>query len=178
MTWGLILHWANDPTISHKLINARSETILEKPSFNHPFRHNRCLILSDGFYEWEKQGKTKHPYYITTENSSILAFAGLYDHWKNPDTNETITSCTILTTSPNDTVKPLHNRMPVIIPPEYYDQWLFTSESDVNTLLPLLKPYDATPLTAYPVSHAVNNPKHNDPACIERESQQLNLLKP
>ena len=113
--WGLIPFWAKDPSIGHKMINARAETVDEKPSFKTCLQRKRCLIVADGFYEWKKEGSTKRPHRITLKNKELFGFAGLWDAWKSP-TGEIVNSCTIITTTPNELMEPLHNRMPVILP--------------------------------------------------------------
>ena len=165
-TWGLIPSWAKDPKIGNKLINARSETLAEKPSFRTAYRRRRCLILTDGFYEWRKNAdKTKTPMYIQLESQEPFAFAGLWEQWFSPHGDQVLT-CTIITTQPNDFMAQIHNRMPVILPPEAYTQWLDPAEQKPDTLQPLLKPYPAEEMTAYPVSRQVNNPRNDVPDCI------------
>ena len=165
-TWGLIPSWAKDPKIGNRLINARSETLAEKPSFRTAYRRRRCLILTDGFYEWRKNpDKTKTPMYIQLESQEPFAFAGLWEQWFSPHGDQVLT-CTIITTQPNDFMAQIHNRMPVILPPEAYAQWLDPVEQKPDTLQPLLKPYPAEEMTAYPVSRQVNNPRNDVPDCI------------
>ena len=164
--WGLIPSWAKDPKIGNKLINARSETLAEKPSFRTAYRRRRCLILTDGFYEWRKNpDKTKTPMYIQLESQEPFAFAGLWEQWYSPHGDEVL-SCTIITTQPNEFMSQIHNRMPVILPPEAYARWLDPAEQKPDTLQPLLKPYPAEEMAAYPVSTQVNNPRNNVPDCI------------
>ena len=164
--WGLIPSWAKDPKIGNNLINARSETLAEKPSFRTAYRRRRCLILTDGFYEWRKNpDKTKTPMYIQLESREPFAFAGLWEQWVSPHGDE-ILSCTIITTQPNQFMAQIHNRMPVILPPQAYAQWLDPAEQKPDILQPLLKPYPAEEMTAYPVSTQVNNPRNNAPDCI------------
>ena len=165
--WGLIPSWAKDPKIGNRLINARSETAAEKPSFRAAFRRRRCLIPADGFYEWKKAAsqKTKIPMLIRLKSGQPFALAGLWDSWYAPD-GSNILSCTILTTHPNDLVKDIHNRMPVILPAESYPLWLDPGEPDPNQLQDLLAPYPAQQMTAYAVSTLVNNPANDLAACI------------
>lgn len=166
LRWGLIPFWADDPSIGNRMINARAETVTEKPSFRTSFKKRRCLVVADGFYEWKKaEGGAKQPYYIRLEDGEPFAFAGLWDRWQRE--GEEIHSFTILTTQPNDLVKPLHNRMPVILPREAYDLWLDPGVSDADRLLPLLAPYDPEAMEAYPVSRYVNSPANDSPRCIE-----------
>ncbi len=163
--WGLIPSWAKDPAIGNRMINARSETLLEKPSFRNAFRRRRCLVLADGFYEWRKDPHGKTPMYIQLEHGKPFAFAGLWEFWKSPDASELL-SCTIITTQPNPFMAPIHNRMPVILPEEAYSLWLESGDSDTRPLVELLKPYQATELRAYEVAPLVNNPKNDLPAAI------------
>jgi putative SOS response-associated peptidase YedK len=164
--WGLIPSWAKDPKIGYKMINARSETIAEKPSFRAALKKRRCLIPADGFYEWKKDGKDKTPMYIQLKSGEVFAFAGLYELWKPADSDKWVKSCTIITTEPNALMKDIHDRMPVILKPDAYDQWLNPAETDVAKVLPLLKPYAASQMKATAVSTAVNSPSNDSPACI------------
>jgi len=164
--WGLIPSWAKDPKIGNRMINARSETLAEKPSFRAAYRRRRCLVLADGFYEWRKNpDKSKTPIYIQLEGQTPFAFAGLWEYWQSPHGDE-ILSCTIITTQPNQFMADIHNRMPVILPRQAYEQWLDPAEQPPERLQPLLKPYPAEEMTAYPVSRTVNNPRNDTPACI------------
>ena len=162
--WGLIPSWADDPSIGNKMINARAETVAEKPSFRKAFRNHRCLVLTDGFYEWQKTGNGKQPYYIRMEDGSPFAFAGLWESWQN---GREIRSATIITTEANDVVAPIHNRMPVILHPEDYDLWLDPDFDEKEPLTTLLKPYPAEMMEAHPVSRRVNSPSNNEPSIIE-----------
>jgi putative SOS response-associated peptidase YedK len=152
-----------------KLINARAETVAEKPAFRSAFRQRRCLVLADGFYEWQQQEnkKQKQPYYIRFQDGCPFAFAGLWEHWENAD-GEKIESCTLLTTEPNDLMRPIHNRMPVILDPKDYDLWLDLEVKKPELLKPLLHPYAAETMMAYPVSKAVNKATNDTVQCIER----------
>lgn len=164
MKWGLIPFWSKDVTIGSKLINARLETVTEKPAFRKAIRHQRCLILADGFYEWKTEGKTKQPYYFSLNERSPFAFAGLWDSWKSPDGDDRI-SCTILTTEANESVQPVHHRMPVILSADIYSDWLNPSLNQPEQILSLLQ---ITPqLTVNPVSSKVNRPTYDKPDCIE-----------
>ncbi len=165
LRWGLIPSWAKDAAIGAKLINARSETVSEKPSFKAAFKRRRCLIIADGFYEWQRQEGKKQPYYFRMQSGQIFAFAGLWEHWKSPD-EQTTTSCTILTTEANDLLRPIHDRMPVILEEKDYDLWLNPEVQKSELLQPLLHPYPANLMTSYAVSTKVNNPKNNTPECI------------
>ena len=164
LRWGLIPSWAKDAKISAKLINARAETVSEKPSFKAAFKRRRCLIVADGFYEWQRQEKKKQPYYFRLQNAQLFAFAGLWEQWKSPD-EDIINSCTILTTEANDLLRPIHDRMPVILESKNYELWL-DSEAQQPQLQQLLRPYQADLMTSYTVSTKVNNPKNNTPECI------------
>ncbi len=164
--WGLIPHWAKDPKIGYRMINARSETLAQKPSFRTAFRRRRCLVLADGFYEWRKvEGqKRKTPYLIRLKSGEPFAFAGLWERWNSPDGSE-LYSCTVITTRPNELVAPIHNRMPVILHPEAHLRWLDPAERKPDELAPLLLPFPAADMTAYPVSTLVNSPSNDVPAC-------------
>lgn len=165
--WGLVPAWAKDPKIGHRMINARSETLAEKNSFKAAFKRRRCLIFADGFYEWHtpENSKQKTPYYIKMASDAPFVFAGLWESWTSPD-GDTLLTCTIITGEPNEVIKPLHHRMAVILPPDAYDAWLDPAERTPAALSPLLKPYPANNMVAYPVTTMVNNPRHDDPACI------------
>ncbi len=165
--WGLIPSWAKDPTIGRRMINARAETLAQKPSFRAAYRRRRCLILADGFYEWQRVDPgPKIPYRITLRDGQPFAFAGLWETWLAPDGSE-VRTCAIITTQPNELIAPIHNRMPVILPPEAYDRWLSPEEQSATALQSLLRPYPADAMRMYPVSRQVNNPRLDDPACIE-----------
>jgi putative SOS response-associated peptidase YedK len=165
--WGLIPSWAKDPSIGNRMINARAETLAEKPSFRSAFRRRRCLILADGFYEWRANpdSRAKTPMYIKLESGEPFAFAGLWESWQSPD-GSNILSCTIITTQPNGLLEPIHNRMPVILSKDSYTQWLDPAEIDPKQAQRLLIPYPAELMTAYPVSTLVNSPANEDPLCI------------
>lgn len=162
--WGLVPSWAKDYKIGYKLINARSETVAEKPSFRAAFKRRRCLIPADGFYEWQRtaSNKKKQPFYIHLIKSPIFAFAGLWEQWEGGD-GSYLETCTILTTAPNELMEPIHNRMPVIIPQPDYDRWLTASPSQVHELM---QPYSADAMAAYPVSTLVNSPSNDVPGCM------------
>lgn len=165
LRWGLIPHWAKDFTIGNRMINARAETVDRKPAFEVPFRRQRCLVPVDGFYEWKKLGRIKQPYFIRLHDRRPFALAGLWDRWSDAG-HEPIESFTILTTNPNALVEPIHNRMPVILSPTHYDTWLDPAVSDAARLRPLLQPFPAEALTAYPVSRHVNSPANEGPECV------------
>ncbi|MBE7553850.1 MAG: SOS response-associated peptidase [Anaerolineales bacterium] len=164
--WGLIPSWAKDPKIGNQMINARAETLAEKASFKNAYKRRRCLVLADGFYEWKKEGdNTKTPVYIRLASGEPFAFGGLWEMWQTAE--DFILSCTIITTSPNELMAQIHNRMPLILPREAYEQWLDPAERTPDQLNSLLKPYPAELMTAYPVSRLVNSPKNDSPALIE-----------
>jgi putative SOS response-associated peptidase YedK len=166
MKWGLIPHWAKDPEIGNRLINARAETIDEKPSFKHPLKRHRCLILADGFYEWKTEDGKKTPIYIYLKSKRPFAMAGIYDSWQSP-TGEVIRSCSIITTEANEFMRPIHHRMPVIINPKDYDSWLNPDVSDLGAIKAILsKGMDSTTMGCHAVSPAVNSPSHNSVDCI------------
>ncbi len=170
LRWGLIPSWANDPAIGARLINARCETVAEKPAFKEAFQKRRCLIPADGFYEWRKPpGKKttakKQPMFIRRKDDAPLVLAGLWELWRGPGA-DLVESCTILTTAANALVQPIHDRMPVIIDPNHIDLWLDASGQIPERLTQLFKPYYPDQLTAYPVSTLVNSPKNDDPRCL------------
>ena len=166
LRWGLVPTWADDPAIGNRMINARSETVATKPSFRAAFRRRRCLIPADGLIEWQKQGDRKQPYLIGVGDGDLFAFAGLWEEWERG--GEVIESCSILTTEANELMRPLHERMPVIIRPADYDLWLDPQVQEGSKVQPLLKPYPETEMFAYPVDPWVNNVRHNDSRCVER----------
>ena len=172
LRWGLIPAWAKDPAIGYRLINARSETVAEKPSFRSAYRRRRCLIPADGFYEWQRLGKIRQPWLFGLRDGAPFAFAGLWERWTVPEgaaltgslaelgAGDPVETCTILTTAANETVAPVHGRMPVILPRDACDPWL--AGEDVS-----LAPYAADAMTAHPVSTLVNRPANDDPRCVE-----------
>jgi putative SOS response-associated peptidase YedK len=162
--WGLIPFWAKDRSIGNKLINARAETIDQKPSFKSPFRHKRCLIPANGFFEWDKH--TKQPYYIKPKHEKLFFFAGLWDTWQGDDESNLI-SCTIITTDANKPISPYHARMPVILAPDALSEWTDTPESNATKLKKLLISYPAEEIELYPVSKMVNSVKNNSPELIQ-----------
>ena len=164
LRWGPIPFWAKDRKVGYKMINARAESVADKPAFRAAFRQRRCLIPATGFFEWSHKNKTKQPYFIKLKDSNILAFAGLWEHWAGRD-GEVIDSCTIITTGANETVGNIHDRMPVIIEPELYDRWLDPG-TDEKILLSLFTPFPDKKILAYPVGIEVNNPKNDNPNCL------------
>ena len=165
LRWGLIPSWADDPGIGARMINARSETVAEKPSFRRAFKESRCLIVADGFYEWQKTNGAKQPYYFRMKSGRPFAFAGLWESWGHGE--EEIQSCTIITTDANDLLGEVHHRMPVILPQDNYEPWLDPDVRDSELLLHLLAPYASEEMEAYPVSRRVNSPSNNGPDCVE-----------
>ncbi|HSH14362.1 MAG TPA: SOS response-associated peptidase [Desulfurivibrionaceae bacterium] len=165
-TWGLIPRWAKDIKIGSRMINARSETAAEKPSFRAAFKYRRCLVPADGFYEWQKLNGGKQPVRIQMQDGGVFAIAGLWEQWISPEGSE-IESCTLLTTEPNDLLAQVHNRMPVILSPADYARWLDPAAQHPGEVQDLLRPYPAAAMSYYPVSTYVNRPGNDDPRCIE-----------
>ena len=167
VSWGLVPHWAQDPKIGNRMINARSETLPQKPAFRTAYRKRRCIIFADGFYEWRKDpgGKTKTPVYIRLASGDPFTFAGLWERWE-PTGDSPLLSCTIITTRPNALVAEIHDRMPVILPAEDHVAWLAPGDTPPDTLSELLGPYPASQMVAHPVSRQVNNPRADTPECI------------
>jgi putative SOS response-associated peptidase YedK len=163
--WGLVPSWAKDESVGSRMINARAETLAEKPSFKRLLQTRRCLVVADGFYEWKQERGSKTPMYITLKEKDPFAFAGLWDAWKSPD-GQLLRTCTIITTEPNDLLAEIHNRMPVILTPEARDEWLDPDLKEADALLPLLVPYSAADMVARPVSRLVNNPKYDSAELI------------
>jgi putative SOS response-associated peptidase YedK len=171
MRWGLIPSWSKDPTIGSKMINARGETVHEKPSFRTALRKRRCLVIADGFYEWQAQPSgPKQPMFITLQDRQPFGMAGLYEFWTEPESGETVTTCTIITTAANELMAALHNRMPVIVPRASYAAWLNPDYTDPVQVMPLIQPYPADQMAYYPVSRRVNSVTNDDPTLIERVS--------
>ena len=164
LRWGLIPFWAKDPKIGYRMINARAETAAEKPAYRAAFRHRRCLLPATGFYEWKGERGHKQPYHIAPPDGGLFAFAGLWEHWEGE--GGAVESCTILVTEANDEVRPIHDRMPVILGPDRCDDWLDTGNGNVDQLRSMLRPYGGALMT-YPVSKLVNKPENDDPRCIE-----------
>ncbi|MBQ11663.1 MAG: hypothetical protein CMJ45_08955 [Planctomyces sp.] len=165
MRWGLVPFWAKDLKAGNRMINAVGETVAVKPAFRSLIKKRRCLILADGFFEWRKEGKEKIPTYIFRKSKEAFALAGLWDTWKSPE-GEVIQSCTILTTTPNGFISPIHNRMPVLLSGEAEALWLDPVTEDAATVTPLLVPCPAEELDSFVVSQLVNSPKNNVPECV------------
>lgn len=162
--WGLVPFWASDPKIGNRLINARAETLTEKPSFRSAVEQRRCLIPVNGFYEWRRSKTTKQPYYITLTDQKLFALAGLWESWQDPS-GKLLRTFAIITVPPNEFMQPIHNRMPAILAPS--DERLWLQQPFTKDLLTVLQPYTATPLTAHPVSPQVNTPNQEGKALIQ-----------
>lgn len=165
LRWGLVPSWAEDPEIGARMINARSETAPEKPSFRRAFRGRRCLIAADGFYEWKRENGGKQPYYFRMQDGRPFAFAGLWESWDKGGEGA-LRTCAILTTRANSVLEGIHDRMPVILPPGAYNAWL-DPDADREELGELMIPYPGDDLEAYAVSRFVNSPRNNDERCVE-----------
>lgn len=167
MRWGLVPSWSKGPDSRYSMINARAETVASKPAYRGPFRQRRCLVPANGFYEWKKTAEGKQPYFIALATGEALAFAGLWDHWTGPE-GEAITSFTIIVTAANDCVRPIHDRMPVILGPDDHESWLGERGAPSRTKLAImLRPYPAELMRAYPVSRDVNSPANDSPGLLE-----------
>ncbi len=164
--WGLVPFWAKDPSIGSRMINARAETLAEKPAFKNALTRRRCVIPADGFYEWKKIGSSKQPMYIRRHDGELFGFAGLWEEWISPD-GSPLQTCTIITVAPNALMAPIHDRMPAILRPEDEAAWLTLSKKDVPELLGLLRPYPETEMEAYPVSRQVNAPTVDNAVCVQ-----------
>jgi putative SOS response-associated peptidase YedK len=174
--WGLVPSWAKDPAIGGRMINARAESLAEKPAFKTSLRRRRCIIPASGFYEWRKNpDKTKTPMYITRKDGHPMGLAGLWDIWHDPTGGE-LPTCTIITTAPNELMAVVHDRMPLILPESHYRFWLTSEEMKPQDLQPLLVPFPADALQMRPVSRAVNSPKTDTPECIRPAEEQGGLF--
>ena len=162
MRWGLVPGWAKDPSIGNRLINARSESAAEKPSFRGAMRARRCLVPASGFYEWQKLGKAKQPWWVGMAGGAPFSMAGLWESWRDPVAGDRLKTITILTTAANAMLAPIHERMPVIVDPADYDAWL-----SGPGFAQLLRPHPTAGMAAHPVSSWVNSPAHDDPRCVE-----------
>jgi putative SOS response-associated peptidase YedK len=166
--WGLIPHWAKEMDTGYSTINARAETVATKPAFRSAFRHRRCLVPADGFYEWQAVpgSKVKQPYFIGLRDQEPMALAGLWERWQSPQGDE-LESCSIIVTVANDLMRPIHDRMPVILDPADWNAWLAPDAGDLGMLQSLLRPFPAEAMTARPVSTRVNSPRTDVPECLE-----------
>jgi putative SOS response-associated peptidase YedK len=168
LRWGLIPYWAKDPAIGNRMINGRAESVADKPAYSDSFRRRRCLVPADGFYEWKKlAAKTRQPYLIRRQDRLPFAFAGLWSSWRAPASERPVETFTILTTGPNELLRPLHDRMPVILDRRDFAAWLDPRNRDAAQLQSLLRPAPTAGWEAVPVSRAVNSPDHDEPDCIE-----------
>ena len=165
MRWGLIPSWAKSASVGSRMINARAETLAERPSFRTAFQRRRCLVLADGFYEWERKGSGRRPMRIVMAPGEPFAFAGLWDAWRDPK-GEIVRSCTIITIAANDLLSPIHDRMPVILPRELESLWLDHDIQDPATLGDILTPYPTDAMEAYEVSSLVNSPANDGPEVV------------
>ena len=172
MRWGLIPSWAKDTSVGSRMINARAETLAERPSFRAAFRRRRCLVVADSFYEWKRRGRARTPMRISLKSGQLFAFAGLWESWTSPGGHR-ILSCAIITTAANHFIAPIHDRMPVILPPDAESAWLDPNLQDTATLSILLTPYPSDLMTAYEVSSLVNSPANDVPECITPVSRLL-----
>jgi putative SOS response-associated peptidase YedK len=172
LRWGLVPSWASDDRLGSKMINARAETILEKTSFKALIRRKRAIVPADGFYEWKQVGDTKQPLRITMKDKAVFSMAALYDIWTAHDGRK-ISTCTIITTTPNSLMKDIHSRMPVILRPEDESSWLNRGNDDIEQLMGLLQPYPANEMIAYPVSPLVGNVKNDSEQCIVEQTVSL-----
>ncbi|OAI41209.1 hypothetical protein AYO40_03625 [Planctomycetaceae bacterium SCGC AG-212-D15] len=172
MRWGLIPAWAKEASVGNRLINARAETVADKPAFRNAFRQRRCLIIADGFYEWCKREKSKQAYLIHRPDDAPFAFAGLWEKWRDPE-GQTVQSCSIITTDANAMMRPLHDRMPVILRRDEYDCWLDPAYHDRHRLLELLRPCPEDGLSLTAVGSRVNNARNEGPECVEPARDQL-----
>jgi putative SOS response-associated peptidase YedK len=167
LRWGLVPSWAKDPSIGNRMINARAETVAEKPAFRVALRRRRCLIPADGYYEWLKQGTAKQPFCFHLRDNGPFAFAGLWEIWRGGTEDEPVRSCTIITTEASQLARPIHDRMPAILEPADYAAWLDPTLQDPASLKPLLHPFESPQLVVHPVSTFVNRPQNDDPRCVE-----------
>lgn len=169
LRWGLVPSWARDETIGNRMINLRSETVYEKHGFRGSLRSRRCLVVADGFYEWQKVGDRKQPVWIRREDGAPFGLGGIWDHWTAPDST-TLESCSIITTEPSEFMAPYHDRMPLIVPEQDYSVWLDTEVRDHLQLTDMLRPYTRPDLSAVLVTTRVNNPSNDDAGCIEPQT--------
>jgi putative SOS response-associated peptidase YedK len=174
LRWGLVPGWAKDPAIGNRLINARAETVAEKPAFRAAVRRRRCLIIADGFYEWQRVGRSKQPFFIRLRDDRPFAFAGVWEAWEGAD-HSLLETCAILTTEANEVVRPIHDRMPVILSAAGCAAWLDPATEEPRALLPLLAPYPSGEMEAVAVGNFVNSPAHDSPRCVERMMQKSNI---
>jgi len=172
LRWGLIPSWSKDSAVGNRMINARAESVAVKPAFRGALQRRRCLLVADGFYEWQGASRSKQPYFIRFRDDRPFAFAGLWERWEGPD-HSAIDSCTIITTAANEMIRPIHDRMPVILPQAAYKAWLDPGRQKVEEIAVLLVPFSSEEMEAYPVSMLVNNAAHDEPGCVEPERKLL-----
>jgi putative SOS response-associated peptidase YedK len=168
LRWGLVPFWAKDPAIGNRMINARAETVAEKPAFRAAYRRRRCLVLADGFYEWHQEETSKTPYYITLASEQPFAFAGLWEDWQSKESDESIQSATLITAAANDFMTTLHHRMPVILEPATADRWLAGDDALIDYAI-----QHSPRLKAWPVDRSVNNPRHEGESLIVARGEVL-----
>jgi putative SOS response-associated peptidase YedK len=168
LRWGLVPFWAKDPGIGNRMINARAETVAEKPAFRAAYRHRRCLVLADGFYEWHREGSVKIPYFISLANEEPFAFAGLWEQWHSKETDESLQTATLITTQANGFLAPLHHRMPVILEKDRAERWLAGDDELIATAVA-----DCPRLRAWPVDRRVNNARNEGDELIEPDGEVL-----
>ncbi len=177
LRWGLVPAWAKDRAIGNRLINARAESAAEKPAFRAAMRRRRCLVVADGFYEWQHGGRTKQPYFLRLRGDGPFAFAGVWEAWEAAD-HSTLETCAILTTAANELVRPMHDRMPVILSAAGCAAWLDPTIEDPRQLTPLLTPYPSDEMEGRAVGDFVNSPSHDSPRCLEPALQKGNVTLP
>ncbi len=173
--WGLVPHWAKNPSIGSRLINARAETVATKPAFRDALKRRRCIVPVDGFYEWSGRGAERRPFVFRSPDARMLGIAGLYERWVG-EGGEVVDSCTLVTTAANETLAAFHDRMPVILAPDRYDVWLDREVREPERLLPLLSPCPPDWLEPSPVSSRINNVRNDDPACLVAQPMTGNLF--
>lgn len=167
MRWGLVPHWSKEANPRYSTINARAESVRTKPAYRTPFQRQRCLIPADGWYEWQILGKqSKQPYFFHVGEDRLFFFAGIWDHWQDQQGGNSFDSCSIIVTEANEMVRPIHDRMPVIINAQDFDMWLDPNNTKTEQLETLLRPYEKNDLNSYPVSTRVNNPRFDEPECV------------
>jgi putative SOS response-associated peptidase YedK len=169
--WGLVPYWAGEKSVGARMINARCETLKDKPAFRDAYRRRRCVVPADGYYEWQRAGAVRQPYYIGLASGEPFGIAGLWEFWRDPATGDPLESCTLVTTPPAGSIAHLHDRMPAILPSERYAEWLDPRNEDLERLDRLLVPYDAAALSARPVSRRVNDARNEGAELIEPASE-------
>ena len=168
LRWGLVPFWAKDPSIGNRMINARAETVAEKPAFRAAYRRRRCLVLADGFYEWHREGSVKIPYYITLASGEPFTFAGLWEHWQSKETDDSLETATLITTQANDFLSSLHHRMPMVLEPDRAERWLAGAEDMLATATE-----ECPRLRAWPVDRRVNNARNEGDDLVEPDGEAM-----